>query len=255
MLSLTLLPLWLSAFILVIVPTALAMAGPIVIRRFVTLDRLRSNNEVAGFKFATVGVIYAVLLAFAIIIVWEKFNDAESTVAKEAGAAATIYRLSNGVDGAALREATSAYLKAAIDLDFPAMEKGRASPAVTTALNALYTTTLKIRIDTANMVVYAEIMRQLDRLTEARRARIVAAMGTVPHVVWMVLLGGAVLTVAFTFFFGAANLRAQILMTGILSVLIFSGLLTVVAIDHPFAGAVKVGPEALTLVLEDFGGR
>jgi hypothetical protein len=255
MISLTLMPLWLSAFFIVAVPTALAMAGPNVIRRFVTLDRLRINNEVAGFKFATVGVIYAVLLAFAIIVVWEKFNEAESTVAKEAGSAATIYRLSNGIDGAALREATGAYLKVAIEQDFPAMEKGRASPAVTAALNTLYATALKIHASADDRVVYAEIMRQLDQLTEARRARIVAATGTVPHVVWTVLLGGAWLTVGFTFFFGSANLRAQTLMTGALSLLIFSGLFTVIAIDHPFAGAVKVGPEPLVFVLEDFGGR
>jgi hypothetical protein len=44
------------------------------------------------------------------------------------------------------------------------------------------------------------------------------------------------------------------LMTGALSVLIFAGLLTVVAIDHPFAGTVKVGPEALAAVIKDFAG-
>ena len=62
------------------------------------LARLRINNEVAGFKFATVGVLYAVLLAFAVIVVWEKFSDAENNVAQEAGAAATIYRLSWGIE-------------------------------------------------------------------------------------------------------------------------------------------------------------
>ena len=31
-----------------------------------------------------------------------------------------------------------------------------------------------------------------------------------------------------------------------------AGLLTVVEIDHPFAGTVKVGPEALVAVLKDF---
>jgi len=53
-------------------------------------------------------VLYAVLLAFAVVVVWEKFNQAESEVAKEAGAAATVFRLSQGVDperGAAIREA------------------------------------------------------------------------------------------------------------------------------------------------------
>jgi hypothetical protein len=34
-----------------------------------------------GVKFATVGVLYAVLLAFAVVVVWEKFNQAESEVA------------------------------------------------------------------------------------------------------------------------------------------------------------------------------
>lgn len=60
------------------------------------------------------------------------------------------------------------------------------------------------------------------------------------------------MTIGFTLFFGAENLRAQALMTGALSVLIFSSLLIIVAIDHPFAGSVKVQPEALAAVLEDF---
>ena len=87
-------PLWLSGTLIVGVTTSLAMLGPILVRRYVPLEKLTTNNEVAGFKFAVVGVLYAVLLAFAIIVVWEKFSDAENDVAKEAGAAATIYRLS-----------------------------------------------------------------------------------------------------------------------------------------------------------------
>jgi hypothetical protein len=67
---LTTAPLWASGALLVGVPTLLAMAGPIVVRRYVSLDRLTTNNEVAGFKFATVGVLYAVLLAFVVIVVW-----------------------------------------------------------------------------------------------------------------------------------------------------------------------------------------
>ena len=42
-------------------------------------------------------------------------------------------------------------------------------------------------------------------------------------------------------------------MTGMLTMIIFSGLLTAIVIDQPFAGVVKVTPHALTRVLEDFG--
>src|SRR5215467_9870968 len=92
-------PLWLIGILLIVPTTLIAMAGPLIVRRFVSLDRLRANNEVAGFKFATVGVFYAVLLGFAVIVVWEKFNEAESAVAQEASALATIYRLVKGVEG------------------------------------------------------------------------------------------------------------------------------------------------------------
>src|ERR1700757_2535546 len=99
--------LWLSATIVVLLPTILAALGPIAVRRYVKLEKLVTNNEIAGFKFATIGVLYAVLIAFAIIVVWQKFSDADNNVAAEAAGAATVYRLSQGLDqqsAAALRE-------------------------------------------------------------------------------------------------------------------------------------------------------
>jgi hypothetical protein len=239
MLFLTTMPLWLSGLLLMVPTTLLAMAGPYVVRRYIELSRLRTNNEIAGFKFATVGVLYAVLLAFAVIVVWEKFNEADNVVAKEAGAAATIYRLSRGInveEGAAVSKALTTYLTAAITKDWPAMQLGKASPAAN-----------------SGAILLAELLRQVDLVSEARRARLVTANGIVPGIVWLVLFGGAAITIGFTFFFGAENLRAQSAMTGALSVLMFAGLLTIVAIDHPFAGQVKVGPEALIAVVDDFG--
>ena len=44
------------------------------------------------------------------------------------------------------------------------------------------------------------------------------------------------------------------MMTAALSVLIFAGLLTIVAIDHPFAGTVKVRTGGPFRGVEDFGG-
>ena len=258
MLTLTTLPLWISTLLLVVLPTAIAMAGPVVVRRFVRLDRLRTNNEVAGFKFATVGVLYAVLLAFAIIVVWEKFNVSENDVAKEAGAAATVLRLAEGLNAErrdAVRSAMDGYLSAAINKDWPAMERGTLDPDVTSALNNVYTTLLNSRAGGGqDPVLMAEILRQLDEISVARRARFVTADGNVPEILWFVLFGGAIVTVGFTFFFGTPNLHAQALMTGALAALVFSSLLTVVVIDHPFAGSVKVEPEALVHVLEDLGG-
>ena len=61
-------PLWLAGALIIIVPTLVAMAGTVFVRNRVGLASLRWNNEVAGFKFATIGVLYAVLLAFAVFV-------------------------------------------------------------------------------------------------------------------------------------------------------------------------------------------
>ena len=248
---------WLSAIVIVVLPTLIAIAGPIVIRRWVGFAKLRVNNEVAGFKFATVGVLYAVLMAFAVIVVWEKFSRAENDVAREAGAVATIYRLSDGVDGEvrrALHASMTAYLEKAIADDWAAMEQGKASVAATRALDALYATALSYRpTDAHGNIVLSEILQQLNAVTEARRERLIKAAGTVPSILWLVLWAGAIVTVSFTFFFGLQNIHAQTAMTAGLSILIFSGLLVILAIDHPFSGYVKVRPEALVEVLHDLG--
>jgi hypothetical protein len=249
---------WLAALLILVPATVLAMAGPIVVRRFVKLDRLRANNEVAGFKFATVGVIYAVLLAFVVIVVWEKFNSADSGVAREAGASVTIYRLTGGLDdqhGAAIRKALTAYLDAVIKQDWPAMEHGKVSGASDSAMNELYRAVLRYHADSGESVVLAELLRQVDILSQSRRDRVVAANSGVPTVLWVVLIGGAILTVCFTFFFGTDNLRAQAMMTGALALLTFAGLLAIVAIDQPFGGSVRVKPDALIAIQHDYAGK
>lgn len=68
------LPIWQSGLLVVVLPTLLAVTGTALVRRRMRLTQLRPNNEVAGFKFAVVGVIYAVLLAFAVFTVWEQLN-------------------------------------------------------------------------------------------------------------------------------------------------------------------------------------
>ncbi len=252
------LPLWISAALIVGLPTAVAMCGPVLIRRRFSLERLTTNNEIAGFKFATVGVIYAVLLAFAVIIVWERFSDAESTVVQEGGAAATLYRLAAPADpqSAAMRDALDRYLQIAIARDWPEMSRDRASPEATRALSDLYAATLVVaQSGTRPPAVLVEIFHQLDLVTEARRTRLHLAHGIVPPMLWAVLILGGVLTVGFTFFFGTRNLEAQVLMTGALTLIVFMGLLVIVSINHPFTGPVHIDSEPLRLVLEDFGHR
>ena len=248
-------PVWVLILLLFLF-TALAMAGPVLVRRRIPLERLRGNNEVAGFKFAVIGVLYAVLLAFVVIITWERFYDAEKAMAAEAGSAATIYRLAGGLDetsGAALRADMSAYLKSVLADDWPAMGVGRSSRVTTRVLSDLYDLVVEYRpSDLHGADLQKDLLSELDQLTRARRERLVMAEGTVPSAIWFVLFLGAALTISFTFFFGAQSVIAQSSMTGVLAAIIFSLILVIIAIDRPYTGAIMVSKDSIRAVLEDF---
>jgi len=250
------LPLWGAGLLLVILPTALAALGPVIVRRRFGFERIKPNNEVAGFKFAVLGVIYAVVLAFTVIVVWERFADAEHAASNEAAAVATLYRLSDGLPQtprADLRTKLHDYLKAAVGQEWQTMERGNESPAAQAALSALFGSVLAIEPqDNADTVLLKSMFDELTLLTQARRERIVLSNGIVPALLWTVLIVGAIITIGFTFFFGAQNLLAQVLMTAMLALLIFMTMFVIFATDYPFGRHIRVQPESLVRVMDDF---
>ena len=58
-------------------------------------DSRQQHNDVAGFIYAALGVIYAVLMALVVIAVWEEYGAASDTVEQEANAAADIFWLAD----------------------------------------------------------------------------------------------------------------------------------------------------------------
>lgn len=245
--------MWLGAFFTVLLPTALAMLGPIVVRKRYPLSVLVKNNEIAGFKFATVGVIYAVILAFAIVAVWDKFNEAEALVLREAGAAATLYRISaaDEPDARAMREEIGNYLTAVLEDDWPKMAVSQEGREAAKALDRLYAAAMRFG-EGKRQAVGVEIMKELGAITEARRGRLHHAMGVVPPALWLMLVFGALLTIGFTFFFGLENLKSQVTMIGGLASIVFLGLFVIISYDHPFTGEVFVEPHPIKAVLDDF---
>jgi hypothetical protein len=117
------LPLWALILAVIVIPTSIAIGFQVLVRRSVGVDRLALNNEVAGFIFAIIGVVYAVLLAFVVIAVWEKFSEGQTSVARESAAAAALFYYSEGAEpeAAKLHESLINYLRLAIESDWPAM--------------------------------------------------------------------------------------------------------------------------------------
>ena len=72
-----------------------AVVGLGAVQRAVPASRRREHNDVAGFIYAVVGVVYAVLLALMVIAVWEEHEAAKATVGSEANELAEVFWLAH----------------------------------------------------------------------------------------------------------------------------------------------------------------
>ena len=89
-------------------------------------------------------------------------------------------------------------------------------------------------------------------LADARRLRLLETHEDIPTILWVVLLSGGVITIGFTYLFGLENTWAHRLMVGALAAVIALVLFTIYSLDNPFAGDVRLDPEALELLLRGF---
>jgi Protein of unknown function (DUF4239) len=242
----------------------LALVGFELVHRLVPANVRQRSNDVAGFIYAALGVIYAVLLALVVIAVWQEFQAANETVEEEANATAEIAWLGNRLpesDGTHLQELARSYAEEVVHEEWPLMRQGEqpalesehGPPSGWTIIDDIRASLQEVEPRTrADEQLYAEGLDQIETLNDSRRLRLVAAEEGVPGVLWSVLIFGGVAAVGFTYLFGLESTWAHRLMVVTLAAVIGLVLFTVAALGHPFEGGARIGTGAFDLILERF---
>jgi hypothetical protein len=253
------LPLPLAVIVIIGIPTVWVVVGIWLIRRRWPITELQHNNEVAGFIYAVVGVVYAVVLAFVFIVVWEHFSDTEEVVENEASALASIYREVQVVfpDAQALpvRSHIYIYAKLVADDEWKEMEAGNAngSDKARAEYNAIWDAIRVLNPDTqARANWHTSLLEQLDHVAHNRRVRLTRADPENASPLWLLLLLGGVLTIGYTYLFGVRHVSAQMIMLGILTALISLILFSIFAMERPFRGVFRIPPTSFEREITSF---
>jgi len=241
---------------------AVTLVSIFVLRRLFSHELLQQNNEFLGFIYSVVGAVYGVYLAFTIIVVWEQFEQADRTATSEAVHLSEAWRDVTVVSPPlrdALHDRLIAYASNVVRREWPSMAQRTGADPETAksyedAWRALYDARAGVSTPT-DLAFFNEAVRQMNELGMQRRLRILSAESSLPPIMWFLLIGGGVITVLFTFVIGTRHVWVQALASTALTALIVLSLLLVAALQHPFAGAVSVGPEAFESVLKSFADR
>jgi hypothetical protein len=238
------LPATLGAALLIGATVAVSLLVLFVAQRLIPHPLRRSHNDVAGFLIAIVGVIYAVLLGFIAVAVWEDYNAADAIVQREASLAGDIYLDAvnmRGKMGDPLRKLVREYLDAVIDEEFPAMLHGEWSPRVSQLLERMHSAVFAYRF---RGPVFSDVLAHVNSLDDERRDRLINANSGLQSVAWFVLLAGSGLTVIFCTLFGVPDVRVHAAMTGLVAASIALVLFLIVSFDYPFRGANRISSAA-----------
>jgi hypothetical protein len=237
---------------------AVALFGYFLVDRRIPASIRCRYNDVAGFIYAAVGVIYAILLAYVVIVVWQQFDAAGSTVQLEAVAAGNVY---HGVDEfpdpqrAAVRAKVRQYVETTMNVEWPTLAEDEASPEAEQLSHDVRDAIHQLPVDNPHQqVMFDHVLGQYEQMITERRIRIFQATEGLHPLLWAMLVVGAVLTIVYTYFFGVENDNARVhaLMIAGLALVISGMLFMIQQVDHPFAGQVHVSSDPLQSVLDTF---
>ena len=247
-------PFW--ALIVLAGSAVVAVLLMLAARRFAAKDGFLADTVPAAAVFGVLGVAFAVLLAFVMFLAFENYIRAHEGASREAVAISELDRITRlfpAPQRDELRNDLACYARAVVSDEWSTMREGHESDLVVGWLARIESTVDTIPLDSVRTEV--ALNHWLDEMAvrrEGRRARLAEATPTIPVVVWLTLVLGAGLTIAYLAVFADRRERwwTQAVMVGSLTTLIVAGLLVVSFLDHPYLeDGAYIGPTEMATTL------
>jgi hypothetical protein len=251
-------PIWAVGLSLAIAAVLGTILLELAVRHFVSAAFRQQHNDVAAAIFSIIGVTYAVLLAFVAMLAWEGFNKAKAASYSEAALVLDVVQMADGLAEPArgkLLDDMNRYTRAVIAVEWPAQAEGHVVRAGDRYLDELQGLAIGLKPSSqADANFHALLLQSLMRLRDARQERLLAAETTIPGIVWIVVIVGGAITIAFSSFLGAPSVRMHLSMCCLLAVSGVLVLVLIIALSNPFRGDFRISTAPFDYVLSRIAG-
>lgn len=238
---------YVMGFVVVSIASLLSIGGMLIVRRKVGTEMLSSFNDVGGNAFQVVGTFYAVLLGLIVVDAMSSMTDLRVTVDQEANAVGDTFILARGLpekERTRIRGLCIKYVDTVLDEEWQAMRQGMVSRDAIVCVSDLWDTIIDFKpTDDAEGDIRQMCLSNMAELGDNRRARLIASQHGVAPEIWAVLIIGAMLTIAFSYFLSLHSLIAQILMTIIIATTLSLNVYLVYLFGYPLSGPYSIAPE------------
>jgi ABC-type multidrug transport system fused ATPase/permease subunit len=248
----------LYGILIVVVAVVAAVAGLMLAQRLIPLSIREQSNTATGTIYAALYVVFGVSLGFSLFLVWQQFNAARQKVENEATSLQQIYNLAARFPESEqdrIKELAASYARVVVEEEWASLQQGRPTERAQTLLGELRRSVVDLEPHSnAQDALYAASLQELDELEENRALRLLAAREGIPSILWVVLVVGGTLTIAFTYLFGMERAWLHAVAVAGLTTAVCLILYVIAILDYPFNSGVRVQPDAFELVLRVIQG-
>ena len=236
---------------------AYGVCGVLIGRKFTKRHVAEGHNDVLVPLFLTAGVIYAVLLGFMVVAVWESYDEAHTTAAEEAATLVPLYRQTTDMaqdKGDEMRALIREYAEDVATDEWESLQKtGHASIKARKATGDVLRVfgTLNPATKVKEMID-AQFLQTFSSVLLLRNKRLQQASESLSWVMWLGAIGGGVITVGMSFVLYMDRRWPQVLMVGVMSGLIGTLLFMMMVLSRPFVGPLALEPAPFEASLKVF---
>jgi hypothetical protein len=226
----------------------------LVVFRLAVGDLARAFKAFSPGMLPPLGIIFALLVGFVAVQVWNDFDKAKVAVATEASAlraAVLIAESPPDEQRTHLRALIKRHIEEAVNREWPSMahEHLTLAPVSTHLVEALQLTISLKPQDETQRTAQREIVAALRTALNARRQRIIISQSEVGPVKWAaILLMGLCTLIAIAVVHSDNRLACAMAVTLFATGIALSSLL-IAAYSRPFTGEISVKPELLQEVI------
>lgn len=252
---------WIAALVLVMVVTA-AITVKLLVRRRAPMGGWFTDSSRSAGTLSVIGTMFAVVLAFVILLALQSYQRAREGSSVEAIAVTELDSIAEVFPPPSsdrLHGELVCYGRAVIEDEWHAMKNGRSSELVESWIDKLGRESAIADLPgTRQATAYKRWFDEQALRRDGRRERITEATTFVPPPLWFVLGLGAFVTIAYMC--AQADPREGLLIQsipiGFFSALVTAGLLVVFLLDHPYSnesGSIAPTEMRRTLTFIDHG--
>ena len=225
-----------------------------VVTRLAVYDRARAFKAVSPGMLPPLGILFALLIGFIAVEVWNNYDKAKGAVATEASALRAVVLLAGTFpeeQKMRIYALIDRHIEVAVNEGWPAMAGRRLTlSTLPTSLIAALQETLTLKpADDSQRIAQTEMVKAIHAAADARRQRIVISESSVGRVKWAgILLQGICTLIAIAMVHSDNRLACAIAMTLFATGMALS-LLLIGAYSRPFVGEISVRPDLLKQVI------